>query len=208
MARWVRVGHLLQFWPTGPSRGGVCWCFLRYSFLMKGDSWMGMLFSSSQVLSHLHGMLEVWQPIVTIRPSLGPIYMLRKDEKRVWVLDNVTENQHWTFPQVGELYEIMKPLLFTGFPGGSDGKESACNSGDLGLSPGSGRSRGEGNGNLPVFLPGKSLGQRSLAGYSPWGCRLRCDWAINTFHFPFLLFTLLIFGTFAVYNLKYSGRNK
>ena len=23
----------------------------------------------------------------------------------------------------------------------------------------------------PVFLPGKSHGQRSLAGYSPWGCK-------------------------------------
>ena len=53
-----------------------------------------MLFSSSQLLSHLNVMLEVWQPIVTIRPSLGPSYMLRKDEKRVWVLDDVTENQH------------------------------------------------------------------------------------------------------------------
>ena len=29
----------------------------------------------------------------------------------------------------------------------SDGKESACNAGDLGLIPGSGRSPGEGNGN-------------------------------------------------------------
>ena len=34
-----------------------------------------------------------------------------------------------------------------GFPGGSDGKESACNVGDPGLIPGSGRSPGEGNGN-------------------------------------------------------------
>ena len=34
------------------------------------------------------------------------------------------------------------------FPGGSDGKESSCNSGDPGLIPGSGRSPGEGNGNL------------------------------------------------------------
>ena len=34
------------------------------------------------------------------------------------------------------------------FLGGSDGKESACNVGDLGLIPGSGRSPGEGNGNL------------------------------------------------------------
>ena len=23
----------------------------------------------------------------------------------------------------------------------------------------------------PVFLPGESLGQRTLAGYSPWGCK-------------------------------------
>ena len=32
------------------------------------------------------------------------------------------------------------------FPGGSVGKESACNAGDLGLIPGLGRSPGEGNG--------------------------------------------------------------
>ena len=25
----------------------------------------------------------------------------------------------------------------------------------------------------PVFLPGESHGQRSLVGYSPWGCRVR-----------------------------------
>ena len=31
-----------------------------------------------------------------------------------------------------------------GFPGGSDGKESTYNAGDLGLIPGSGRSPGEG----------------------------------------------------------------
>ena len=33
------------------------------------------------------------------------------------------------------------------FPGGSDGKASVCNAGDLGSIPGSGRSPGEGNGN-------------------------------------------------------------
>ena len=32
------------------------------------------------------------------------------------------------------------------FPGGSEGKASSCNVGDLGLIPGSGRSPGEGNG--------------------------------------------------------------
>ena len=34
-----------------------------------------------------------------------------------------------------------------GFPGGSDGKESACNVGDPGSIPGMGRSLGGGNGN-------------------------------------------------------------
>ena len=38
----------------------------------------------------------------------------------------------------------------------------------LGSIPGSGRSPGEGNGKpTPVFLPGKSHGQRRLVGYSP-----------------------------------------
>ena len=50
-----------------------------------------------------------------------------------------------------------------GFPGGSDGKESACDAGDPGSIPGFGRSPGDRNG-LPtlVFLPGESHEQRSL----------------------------------------------
>ena len=38
------------------------------------------------------------------------------------------------------------------FPGGSDGKASACNAGDLGSIPGLGRSPGEGNGS-PLQYP-------------------------------------------------------
>ena len=40
------------------------------------------------------------------------------------------------------------PVLFLGFPSGSDSKASAYNVGDLGSNPGLGRSSGEGNGNL------------------------------------------------------------
>ena len=54
------------------------------------------------------------------------------------------------------------------FPSGLDGKESACNAGDLGSIPGLGKFPGKGNG-TPVFLPGECHGQRSLAGSSPWG---------------------------------------
>ena len=50
-----------------------------------------------------------------------------------------------------------------GFPGGS-----ACNAGDLGSKVGKNPWRREWL-PTPVFLPGKSHGQRSLVGYSPWG---------------------------------------
>ena len=49
--------------------------------------------------------------------------------------------------------------------------ESAYNAGDPGSIPGSGRSPGEGNGNpLQYSVLENPHGQRSLAGYSPWGC--------------------------------------
>ena len=56
------------------------------------------------------------------------------------------------------------------FPGGSDGKESACNVGDPGSIPGSGRLPGERNGNPLQYSCLENLrGQRSPVGYSPWG---------------------------------------
>ena len=58
------------------------------------------------------------------------------------------------------------------FSGHSDGKEFACNVGDLGLIPGLGWSPGEGNGYpLQYSCLEKSHGPRSLVGYSPWGCK-------------------------------------
>ena len=49
---------------------------------------------------------------------------------------------------LGSSPTLMKGIYIQmGFPGGSDGKASACNAGDLGLIPGLGRPPGEGNGN-------------------------------------------------------------
>ena len=59
------------------------------------------------------------------------------------------------------------------FPGGSALKNppaNTCQAGDIGSIPGSGRFLGEGN-NYPVFLPGKSHRQKSLAGYHPQGLK-------------------------------------
>ena len=59
-----------------------------------------------------------------------------------------------------------------GFPGGSDSKESACNVGDLGSTLGLGRSPGGGHGNpLRYSCLENPHGQKSLAGYSPWGLK-------------------------------------
>ena len=64
-----------------------------------------------------------------------------------------------------------------GFPGGSDGKESACNAGDLDLIPESGRSAGDGNGN-PVQYSCLENPMDRRVGDNPWAHkRVRHDLA-------------------------------
>ena len=55
-----------------------------------------------------------------------------------------------------------------GFPGGSAVKNLPANAGDVNSIPGSGGSPRKWHPTL-VFLSGKFHGQRSLAGYGPWG---------------------------------------
>ena len=81
--------------------------------------------------------------------------------------------------------------------GGSVVKNPPAMAGDVGGIPGSGRSPGEGNGLIQVLLPGKSQGQRSLAGDSPWGPKeltntftLRCgNWGTEVCLFLYYLLT-------------------
>ena len=47
----------------------------------------------------------------------------------------------------------------------------------------------------PVFLPREFQGQRSLAGYSAWGRRVRHDWAINTHTHHTHTYSLIINNT-------------
>ena len=87
-------------------------------------------------------------------------------------------NENWAL-----LYNCPMTCFFYLIPslGGSGGKASACNAGDLGSVSGLGRSLGEQIANhssilwrkkwqpTPVFLPGESQGQRSLVGCRLWG---------------------------------------
>ena len=61
-----------------------------------------------------------------------------------------------------------------GFPGGSVVKDPPANAGATGLIPGSGRSPGEGNGNLLQYSCLEDpLDREALVGYSPWGRKSR-----------------------------------
>ncbi|CAI9156472.1 unnamed protein product [Rangifer tarandus platyrhynchus] len=64
----------------------------------------------------------------------------------------------------------LPTLVFLGFPGNSDNKQSACNTGDPGSTPRLERSPEGGHGN-PLQYSGleNPHRQRSSAGYSPWG---------------------------------------
>ena len=101
-------------------------------------------------------------------------------------------------------FEFLRFTVFVGgYAGAPDGKESACNAGDPGSIPGSGRSPGEGNGNPlqpsclenPSCLEGlRSIGEMcpprhcNLIGYSPWGHK-ESD-TTERLHFTSLHFTI------------------
>ena len=81
-----------------------------------------------------------------------------------------------------------KASTHSDFPGGSDGKETACHAGDPGSIPGSGRVPwGRTWQPTPVFLPGELCGQRSQVGYSLWGCKGSDTTEQPTLHFTHTL---------------------
>ena len=71
-----------------------------------------------------------------------------------------------------DLIEWLNWSVTSGFPGGSDSKESTCNVGDLVSIPCLGRSPGGGHGNpLQYSCLKNPHGQRSLIDCSPWRCK-------------------------------------
>ena len=96
-----------------------------------------------------------------------------------------------------------------GFLGGSDGKESACNVGDLGSIPGLGRSPGRGHGNpLQYSCLENLLGQRSLAGCSPYGHKESdmADW-LCTAHAALCAMHYAEYFSYNLHNILYNVPN-
>ena len=83
--------------------------------------------------------------------------------------------------EVSEFPSLIKSAVFFfwGLSRSLSDKESACNAGDMGSISGWGR-----------FLPGKFHRKRSLEGWGPWSCKVRCNWA------PFFLNLILSMASF------------
>ena len=88
---------------------------------------------------------------------------------RKWKISPIILKAGWDDKQIKSAVKLTgNHISPRGFPGGSDSKVSACNMGDSGLTPGWGRSPGEGNVNPLQYSCLEFQEQRSLAGYSPW----------------------------------------
>ena len=112
----------------------------------------------------------VWQkPNQHCKAIILQLKKKKKKKKNLVNLQSLSKTLLTLLPHTAFFPDLNKNYSF---PGGSDSKESTCNEGDLGSIPGLGRSLGGGHGNpLQYSCLENPHGQKSLAGYSPWGCK-------------------------------------
>ena len=100
--------------------------------------------------THVHWVGDAIQPSHPL-PPIPPSIRVLSNESAL----RMRWPKYWSFSfsiiPSKSILEFFYLLNTMSFPDGSDGKESACNAGDLGLIPGSGRSPGDGNGNPLQF---------------------------------------------------------
>ena len=118
--------RLCRPWDSpGKNTGGGCHALLQGIFPTQGSN---------------PGLLHCRQTLYPLSHQGSPIICRR----RLSLIYQVLLIQCSLGVRLGRL---SLPSTLAGFPSGSDGKASACNAGDPGLIPGSGRCPGEGNGN-------------------------------------------------------------
>jgi len=100
----------------------------------------------------------------------------------VVVLFDILQTTLWYINNFNYKFPFLRfsPILM-GFPGGSDGKEFACNAGDLGSVPGLGRSPREGNGYPLQYSSLENCMDSTVHGVTKSQTRQ------SDFHFPILI---------------------
>ena len=151
-------------------------CFLRCMWGWRspqGSAWPRALFPSSHWPS---ACISILLPDTIPLPKF--FLKIPQDHHKVQILPALSQQQKAVSSCVQTQTGLFKSL---GFPGGASGKEPGYQCRTYGMWV---RSLG-GDGltwrrawqPIPVFLPGESLGQRSLASYSPQGHRVKHDWS-------------------------------
>ena len=138
-------------------------------FVMDKEAWRAVIHGVAKSRTRLSYWTELnWRHKIIVYQFMVPFYSNK------WIL-----NVHISLRNTRQS-QIVDFKGWWGFPGGSDSKESACSAGAR-YHPWVGKISWKREWlPTPVFLPGESHGQRSLAGYSPWGFK---DWVTNIFTF-------------------------
>ena len=111
----------------------------------SGKSWSRLPFTSPADLSHLQQLLPP-----TSLPRMELLSLALQADSLLSGASLIAQlvKSRPAMQETPWRRDRLPTPAFLGFPGGSAGKESACNVGDLGLIPGLGRSPGEGKGHL------------------------------------------------------------
>ena len=113
----------------------VSWFYTEVSFPQLQMPWIKSVFTTLLFTSGFVSFVLVWFGSASLIAQLVKIHL---QCRRPW-FDSWVGKISW------RRNRLPTPVIL-GFPGGSAGKESSCNVGDLGLIPGLGRSPGEGKG--------------------------------------------------------------
>ena len=121
---------------------------LSFAVTKEGDNFLEWVVLESVHLSKIHSRPSS-STISSVKPALNP-------------------------PSLNRWFPFISFCHCLGFPGGARGKGPDCQcrrQKRRGLDLWVGKIPCRARQPTPVFLPGRSHGQRSLLGYSPWGCK-------------------------------------
>ena len=150
----------------------------RVHSVSKSWTWLKWLSTHAHHSQKDSGLYKIENCHIALYPPVclySQVRLLNQEEMHSWPIPSLScvaslSALHRGWCKLGQSYSWVIGAL--GFPGGSDGKESACKAGDLGSIPGLGRSLGGRHGNpFHYSCLEQSHGQRSLAGYRTWGRR-------------------------------------